>query len=132
MSMLTRAAKRFDERFAALPKNVQSAVALAMWRAAPALQQYHRDLAPLAEDEGMLDAVWDLLVASGWQMAKKGRAAAFSPKVLDELAKAAPHAAEFFARVTAMIEGAFTGRVGLDPSEEPTPPMLPARTEREP
>lgn len=132
MSMLTRAAKRFDERFAALPKNTQSAVALAMWRAAPAMSQYHRDLEPLVEDERMVDALWDLIVAAGWQMAKKGRVAAFSPEELAKLAAAAPHAAEFFARVNAMIEGAFTGRLPLDNRGEPLALNPPAEAEREP
>ncbi len=122
MSLLSKAAKRFDERFAAQPPEVRKAIALAIYRVFPAIQQYQKDLAPLAADEEIADATWDLAIAVAFQLVKRGRDA-FGQKTIDELSKHAPHTVDFMRAVGRMIDGLIPGGTGL---VEPTdrPPLL--------
>jgi hypothetical protein len=108
VSMLSRAAGRFDTAFAAQPAEVQRAVALAIYRAAPAFAQYQKDLAPLAEDPEILDAMWDLMIAFGFRLATKGKDA-IKQKQLDEIRDAAPRTAEFIGELSRMLAGAMPG-----------------------
>jgi hypothetical protein len=126
--MLTKAAKRFDKGFAALPPNVQKTVALAIYRVAPSLAQYQKDLAPLFESEEIRKACGDLLLAGAWQLVKRGLNG-FSPDVVDRVAEAAPTTARFMRNVTSMLEGAFAGKVI---EVAPDPPALAAAPEVKP
>lgn len=118
MSILTRAATKFDKAFAALPVNVQRAVALAVYRAAPAMQQYQRDLEPLTRDDEIIDATWSLLIGAGVELAKRGKDA-FNPKTIAKLQEAAPHTAEFLAGVATMLSGAIPGLQSRDMPARP-------------
>lgn len=106
--MLAKAAGRFDRAFAALPIETRNAVALAMHRAAPAIQQYQRDLEPLTRDAAILDAWWDVAFAVALKMIKKGRDGDWS-REFEEMKAAAPATAEFMAAVGKLISGVIPG-----------------------
>jgi hypothetical protein len=108
MSMLTRAAKRFDTAFAALPIQTQRAIALAMYRAAPAMTQYQKDLEPLTRDPALTDAVWDVLIGAAFQVVKRGKDA-FDDRDLERLKEAAPRTADFMAAVGSLISSTIPG-----------------------
>jgi hypothetical protein len=108
MSQLAKAAGRFDAAFASLPADVQRAVALAMYRAAPAIQQYQRDLEPLAANDEIKEALWDMFIAVGFRLVMKGKEA-IGPKQIDEMKAAAPATADFLLNVGRMLEGLLPG-----------------------
>jgi hypothetical protein len=108
MSMLSRAAGRFDAAFAAQPRTVQQAVALAIYRAAPAFAQYQSDLAPLMGDPEVADAMWDLAMALGMRLALKGKSA-LGAKQLEEMRDAAPVTSEFIGELSRLLAGAMPG-----------------------
>lgn len=120
--MLSRAAGRFDAAFAAQPADVQRAVALAIYRAAPAFAQYQRDLLPLMEDPEIAEAMWDLMIAFGLRIATKGKDA-IKPRQIDEMRDAAPRTAEFIGELSRMLAGVMPGLF---------PALPPARAPREP
>lgn len=106
--MLSRAAKRFDAAFAAQPADVQRAVALAIYRAAPAFAQYQKDLSPLMTDPAIADAMWDLMMGFGLRVATKGKDA-IGAKQIEEMRDAAPHTAEFIGELSRMLSGVLPG-----------------------
>lgn len=120
MSLLSRAAGRFDAAFAAQPADVQRAVALAIYRAAPAFAQYQRDLSPLMEDPEIAEATWDLMIAFGLRIATRGKDA-IKQKQLDEMRDAAPRTADFIGELSRMLAGALPG---IFPAPEPGPRAL--------
>ena len=130
MSMLSKAAKRFDEVFAAQPPETTRAVALAIYRAFPAIQQYQRDLLPLTEDERVVDAIWDLALACAFQLVKRGKDA-FGEKFADELRANAPRTAEFLLTVGQMIEGMIPGAASALPVSPPRALLEPIAPEPE-
>ena len=88
---LAKAAKGFDEAFAAVPKATRDRIALAVYRLWPAACQYSRDLGVLSVDPKFRDACWDLLVAIAFRMLRKGKKfAQFSDKEIAQLRAAAP------------------------------------------
>lgn len=107
MSMLGRAARKFEKAFVAQPEHVKQAVALAIYRASPAIAQYQKDLAVLTDDPAIIDAVWDLALASAFRLVK-GKDA-IGEKQIDELRANAPETADFFIQVGRMISGLMPG-----------------------
>ncbi len=108
MSALGKAAAKFEAAFTALPRETQSAVMLAMYRAAPAIAQYQRDLAPLTSDEAIIDAVWDIILASSMRLVLKGKEG-ISQRQLDEMKEKAPQTFEFIQTTGQLIEGLLPG-----------------------
>lgn len=119
--MLSRAAKRFDEAFAAQPPHVQRAAALAIYRAWPAIQQYQKDLAPLFEDPAVVDAVWDLMIGAGLRLATKGRNA-FDHKTIASVVDAAPAVGGMARALMHALAGNFAGAPSAAVGEEITKP----------
>lgn len=108
MSALGKAAAKFEAAFTGLPSNVQQAVMLAMYRAAPAIAQYQKDLAPLTESEEILDAVWDILLAGAVKLAMKGKDG-IGARQLEEMQQKAPKTFEFLQTTGKLIEGMLPG-----------------------
>ena len=106
MSLLTKAAGKFDAAFSALPPDVKQRVGLAIYRFFPTLQQCQKDLEPLSAAPGIKGASWDLLIAFGFRLMKKQtRAFEFSDKELTELGERAPEVTQFLRHVQAAIDG---------------------------
>jgi len=118
-SMLARAAGRFDVAFAALPPQTRNAVALAMHRAAPAIQQYQRDLEPLSRDPAIVEAFQSLALAVAFKLIKKGGFEGDWSKEVDEMKAAAPATADFLASVGSMLRGVLPGFLGNVVDVEP-------------
>lgn len=108
MSALGRAAGKFEKAFVALPASTKQAVALAVYRAAPAIQQYQKDLTPLAEDPEIVDALWALTIAAAFKLATKGKEG-IGEKQLAEMRDAAPETFDFIVRVGQMASGMLPG-----------------------
>jgi len=123
-SMLARAASRFDTAFAALPPDTRAAIALAMHRAAPAIEQYQRDLEPLTRDAAIADAWWDVAFAVAFKLMKKGRDGDWS-KEFAEVKAAAPATADFIAAVGRLIDGVMPGTVFARPDVGAEPAIAP-------
>lgn len=119
MSMLGRAAGKFEKAFAAQPMHVRQAVALAIYRAAPAIAQYQKDLQVLTDDPAIVDACWDLALAAAFRLVK-GKDA-IGEKQLDEMRAAAPEASDFVIQVGRMIGGLMPG-MQSQPLLAPAPP----------
>jgi len=81
---------------------------LAIHRAAPAIEQYQRDLQPLTESPELIDALWDLAMAGGWRIATKGKEG-IGPKQIDEMRAAAPTTFEFLQRTGQLLQGILPG-----------------------
>lgn len=108
MSALGKAAAKFEAAFTALPPATQQAVMLAMYRAAPAIAQYQRDLAPLTSDDAIIDAVWDILMAGALRLAMKGKDG-IGARQLDEMKEKAPQTFDFIQTTGKLIEGLLPG-----------------------
>jgi hypothetical protein len=121
--MLSRAAGRFDAAFSAQPREVQQAVALAIYRAAPAFAQYQKDLAPLMVDPEIADAMWDLMMAFGLRLATKGKNA-IKEKQIEEMRDAAPQTAAFIGELSRMLAGVMPGFFPELPPAKAPPLML--------
>lgn len=120
MSMLGRAAAKFEKAFVALPDSTKQAVALAIYRAAPAMQQYQKDIQSLTEDAAIVDASWDVMIAAAFRLIK-GRNA-FGAVQLAELQERAPETADFFVQVGRMVAGFIPGapaQLALPPRKSP-------------
>lgn len=134
MSALGKAAAKFEAAFTALPQNVQQAVMLAMYRAAPAIAQYQRDLQPLMDSEEIGDAIWDILLAGSMRLVMKGKDG-IGARQLEEMREKAPHTFEFLQTTGKLIEGMLPGMptapVALPPKIhkllEGPPPAAPPR-----
>ena len=108
MSALGKAAAKFESAFTALPVATQRAIMLAMYRAAPAIAQYQRDLAPLTSDEAIQDAIWDIMIAGSMRLALKGKDG-IGARQLDEMKERAPQTFEFLQTTAKLIEGMLPG-----------------------
>lgn len=108
MSALGKAAAKFEAAFTGLPVATQQAIMLAMYRAAPAIAQYQRDLAPLTSDEEIQDAIWDILLAGAMRLALKGKDG-IGARQLDEMKEKAPQTFEFLQTTAKLIEGMLPG-----------------------
>lgn len=128
MSALGRAAGRFEGAFTALPKQTRDAVALAMWRAAPAMAQYQKDLQVIGESPELVEAIWDLLIAAAARIAFGGKDG-IKQKHLDEMAARAPETHDFLIRVSQAITAGLPG--GGGPRALPPAPALIAAADPE-
>lgn len=124
MSAIGKAAAKFEKAFTGLPPGAREAAALAIYRAAPAMQQYQRDLAPLMESDELKEAVWDVFVAVALGVLKYGREP-IKPKHVEEMKARAPETFDFMTRVVKLIEGVLPGSPAWR-ALPPAPPALPA------
>jgi hypothetical protein len=106
MSLLTKAAGKFDVAFSTLSPEARQRVGLAVYRAYPTIVQYMADLEPLRSVPGLKAATWDLVIALAFRVAKRqSRAFEFSDKELAELTASAPAVAGFCRVVAGAIDG---------------------------
>jgi hypothetical protein len=108
VSALGKAAAKFEAAFTGLPVEVRQRVMLAVYRVAPAITQYQKDLAPLTESEEITDAVWDLMLAASMRLVMKGKEGV-GTRQLDEMKEKAPQTFEFLQTTGKLIEGMLPG-----------------------
>jgi len=100
--MLSRAAKKFDAAFAALPLDAQHNLALFGVRSLPLLEKLGEYLNPIFDDSRVKDAASDFIVALAFQVVKKASIA----KAIDAAAAEVPASApRFAALIRAVING---------------------------
>jgi hypothetical protein len=119
LSALGKAAAKFEAAFTSLAPEVRQAVMLAMYRAAPAIAQYQRDLAPLTDSEEIADAVWDIMIAGALRLTLKGREG-IGARQLDEMKEKAPQTFDFLVTTGRLIEGMLPG---MQPAPAALPPV---------
>ena len=100
--MLSRAAKKFDDAFAALPVDAQHKLALFGVRIQPLLEQLGEHLAPIFDDAKIKEATSDMLMALALQIVKRASLAKALEVAATELPANAPR---FAALIRAVING---------------------------
>lgn len=98
-------------------------MALAIYRAAPAMQQYQKDLEGIASDPAIVDATWDLVIAAALRLAMKGRNAV-GERQIAEMKEAAPQTFDFLVQLGRICSGFLPGGPQI-PQLEAVPPDEP-------
>lgn len=100
--MLSRAAKKFDAAFAALPADAQHSLALFGVRSLPLLEQLGNYLGPIFDDPKIKEATADMFMALALQIVKRASIEKAINVAAEELPDNAPR---FAALVRAVING---------------------------